>query len=318
MNEIELEMDQDIERLSTLLNVYRCTVPRPDFSRVRIMRPRRHWPLAVAAAILAICVLGGWLFLRQPATWTASTVAGSVRVPHRIAAGDTIRTDALSRVRLQSRAIGVVDVGQQTTLKIDSRQRLSLIAGTIHARTKSAPGIFVVDTPHARAVDLGCEYILTIAADGSGILTVAAGWVALNALAMQSLVPQGAAARIRADGRLTAPYFDDAPTAFRDAVQQYSFGDDRELATILALARRRDAFTLLNLFRIASPGDRIRVYDRLNQLVPAPASIPRDAMRNWQWTTTDPWWPVVIKATGLQAIKKPRSMESQSLRPHHS
>ena len=286
----ELEDDREFEQLASLLSVYRCNVPRPDFSRVRPMPTSRAWPVAIAAAIL-IAVIGGWFAIQRS-------------TPRAAIPGEWIRTDA-QHVQLRLDAIGTIDVGSGTTLRVDDARHLSLIAGTIHARTTAAPGVFIVDTPHARAVDLGCEYFLTIAADGSGILTVAAGWVALNALGAQSLVPQGASARIASDGRLAAATFDDAPPEFRDAVRRYSLGSDRDLATILALARRRDAFTLLNLFRLASADDRVRIYDRLNQLVPAPAGIAREAMRDWVPKTTEQWWPVVFQATGLRAIKKP-------------
>ena len=71
------------------------------------------------------------------------------------------------------------------------RHRLALAAGTIHAKTISQPGVFVIDTPKARAIDLGCEYTLTIAPNGGGTLHVIFGWVDLTHGYEQSLVPQG-------------------------------------------------------------------------------------------------------------------------------
>jgi len=50
------------------------------------------------------------------------------------------------------------------------------------------------------------------------------------------------------------------------------------------------------------------VYDRLNQLVPAPPSVTRDAIRNWEFLTVDPWWSDVLKASGVNAIKKKKRM----------
>ena len=43
------------------------------------------------------------------------------------------------------------------------------------------PSEFVVDTPSARAVDLGCQYDLTVDARGDGYLSVQTGWVAFQA-----------------------------------------------------------------------------------------------------------------------------------------
>jgi hypothetical protein len=78
------------------------------------------------------------------------------------------------------------------------------------------------------------------------------------------------------------------------------------MPTILALARTRDAFTLLNLFRVATPDERMLLYDRLNQLVPAPPSITRESVRYWSPWSTELWWTPVLRASGLQGIKKPK------------
>ena len=129
-----------------------------------------------------------------------------------------------------------------------------------------------------------------------------AGWVDLTHGYEQSLVPQGASAVITQDGELSVPIFDDAAPAFRIAVRELERKHD--IATILALARTRDTLTLLNLFRIATPDEQMLLYDRLNQLVPAPPSITRESVRYWSPWTTELWWRPVIRASGLQGIKK--------------
>ncbi|MGH7490181.1 MAG: hypothetical protein ACREMY_31930, partial [bacterium] len=118
----------------------------------------------------------------------------------------------------------------------------------------------------------------------------------------QSLVPQGASASITADGELTAPIFDDAVPQFRIAVRDFERSHD--LKTIMGLARTRDALTLLNLFRLTTSDERVMLFDRLNQLVPAPASITRDSVRYWWPSVTEAWWQPVLRASGVQGIKK--------------
>ena len=164
------------------------------------------------------------------------------------------------------------------------------------------PGVFVIDTPHARAIDLGCEYTLTVSPDGAGELHVISGWVDLSRGFEQSLVPQGASALMTADGELSVPVFDDASPRFRAAVRDFANGHD--LATIVSLARPRDALTLLNLFRLTTPDESVLLFDRLNQLVPAPASISREAVRYWRPDVTERWWRPILRATGLNSIKK--------------
>ena len=60
------------------------------------------------------------------------------------------------------------------------------------------------------------------------------------------------------------------------------------------------------LLDLTAPGSNY--YDRLNQLVPAPVTVPRDAVRSWTPSVTEPWWPPVLQASGVSAIKKKKGM----------
>ena len=51
-------------------------------------------------------------------------------------------------------------------------QRLALDHGTIHALIWSPPGRFIVNTPSAQTVDLGCQYTLNVDAEGVGLVEV--------------------------------------------------------------------------------------------------------------------------------------------------
>jgi hypothetical protein len=294
--------DAEVQKLEALLGRYRSATPVPDFKRVAVIRRRPIWPFAIAAALMVCAILGVIRFYTPANRWRAIDASGNTDVPHSLLrAGDVVRTERGS-IRLQSPAVGTIDLGANTTVRLienrSRRHRLALAAGTIHAKTTSPPGVFVIDTPKARAIDLGCEYTLTIAPNGEGELHVIAGWVDLTHGYEQSLVPQGASAVIGTDGSLTVPIFDDAAPRFKTAVLQH------DVPTIVALARTRDAFTLLNLFRDSTPDERGMLYDRLNQLVPAPPSITRESVRYWMPESTELWWRPVLRASGIHALKK--------------
>jgi hypothetical protein len=293
------------ERLETLLSVYRYRGAMPDFRSVgpassparRAGRAPLHrigWLAAAAAVLIAIVAITQW---PPPNHWHTTAI-----VPRVLHSGDIVSTHD-SQMQLRSRAVGVIDVGANTTLRLVGGNRFELASGMIHAKTTSPPGIFIVDTPRARATDLGCEYTLAVSPNGEGILRVTAGWVGLTREWAQSLVPRGAKAVIHSNGQLSPPIFEDAAPAFQQAVIR---GD---LKTALPLARRRDALTLINLFRFANEEERLMIYDRLNTLVPAPATVTRDALRYGNIGTVEPWWPDVMKASGVTSIKKKKRVD---------
>jgi hypothetical protein len=52
----------------------------------------------------------------------------------------------------------------------------------------------------------------------------------------------------------------------------------------------------------------VAIYDRLNALVPAPPGLTREAIRYGNFRTVQDWWPDVLKASGVNAIKKKKRM----------
>jgi hypothetical protein len=272
------EADGETQELERLLGSFRAPVPAfraPHSSRLLFALP-------LAAMLVLGIAVPGFIAYRN-AGWRAGALAV-------YRAGDVIH--ARAPLRIERPSIGIVDVGAGTTLRIVDKRRLALDVGTIHARTTSPPGLFIVDTPSTQAVDLGCEYVLDVTKNGSGSLHVTAGWVELGDGFVQSLVPRGASATFDAEGNLSPPVFDDASAEFKDAVRR------RDIPRVTATARPRDALTLLNLRGHVTDDERMMLFDKLAQLVPPPPSITRESTR---W---DAWWPAVLKASGVESIKK--------------
>src|SRR6266436_5767984 len=144
------------------------------------------------------------------------------------------------------------------------------------------PGEFVVDTPSATAIDLGCAYTLHVNDDGSGTLRTTLGWVGFHKDGHDSFIPAGAMCATRPVQGPGTPYFEDASEKLRSALHAFDFESlsaaDREQAlhTVLAQARRRDAFTLWHLLARVNVDERAQVYDRLASLVTPPANVTRE------------------------------------------
>ncbi|HEV3036434.1 MAG TPA: hypothetical protein VHA33_01355 [Candidatus Angelobacter sp.] len=283
----------------------------------------KRWALPVSVATSGLLAVVLWLTFRpnlQPGVWEARKATGSPQLAGklftngRIDLGSWLSTNTTSSIHLRT-TIGELDVQPGTELSLaesgPGRQRFVMHYGSIHARISAPPGLFVVDTPSARAIDLGCEYTLKVDHDGRGELSVSAGWVQLQHFWQQSLVPAGNLAKIAADGTVSPAFFADATPAFQDAVVKFTLEKSLDtetrrqtLETILREARKRDAFTLLNLFTRADADERVQVFDRLNEFVPAPPGITQETARNWHMNSIDAWWPVVEKALGISEIKK--------------
>src|SRR5579863_8350154 len=219
--------DPDVERLEQMLERFQHNRLAPDFPAVLPVEslPRRSrvfWPLAAAALVLF--AVGVWLvrLAMNRGAWTVADLNGSPRMGSEIALrqekwkpGDAIETDATSSIELQVHGLGQLEVepnSRLTLLKASAdQQQIRLDRGTIRASIVAPPYVFLVHTPTAYAMDMGCAYSLHVNDDGSSILRVTIGWVDLQRGWRQSLVPAGAAAESRPGIGPGAPYFEDAP-----------------------------------------------------------------------------------------------------------
>ncbi len=260
-------------------------------------RRRRFWPVwMMSAASLAVVVAAAWFVMRPvPTAWDVSRLAGSPTV-EKIKVGEWLETDASSRARITVGDIGTVDVEPNTRVRFvaasPTEDRLTLARGEISATVTAPPRLFLVDTPASTAVDLGCAYNIKTDESGDGVLRVTSGWVSLEWKGRESLVPAGANCRTRSGTGPGTPYFIDAPEALQQALEAFDFagGGPNTLATVLTEARVRDTLTLWNLLSRVDAASRIRVFDRMAELVPLPASVSREkvlqldpaALKSWR------------------------------------
>jgi len=320
------EPDPEIQRLENALGRFRHNRPAPDFraltqATLTLPAPRRvrmsfiaAFAGLAAAALLAVGVVEYENSLHRTSisqsAWNVSTKEGVPRIGANmigingemapLQTGQTLETDQNSRATITDNATGEVDVDPDTRLRaVQSRsgtKRLALDRGTIHAQIWAPAGSFVVDTPSAVAVDLGCVYTLHVDDSGNGLLQTSFGWVGFKLNGHESFIPTGAACATHPNSGPGTPYFEDAPTKLREALAQF---DSRSatpaersaaLGIVLSEARKRDALTLWHLLSRADESDRSRVYDRLASLVPAPAGVTREGILRVDRTMLDSWW----------------------------
>jgi hypothetical protein len=261
------------------------------------------WRMRVAAAagLVVVGVFGVWWFWSQgsknqpgKASWQVQRLDGTPRIGSerisaqgRLGVGEWLETDAGSRAQIAVGSIGRVDIDENTRVRLletePTEHRLELARGKMSAMIWAPPRLFFVDTPSAVAADLGCAYTLEVNDDGSGLLRVTSGWVALELKDRESMVPAGAACETRPGVGPGTPYFEDAPSSFRAALAKIDFEHDPSLRStaldpILSQARVRDTLTLWHLLARFEGADRARVYEKIAALVPPPAGVTREGV----------------------------------------
>ena len=316
------EPDPEIERLETMLERFRHGGETLEFPAVAYLPRRRRirwtmWAPGVTAALaILVWVAIVWLAHRRPAPtgisqrgWSVDRIAGTPRLGNRamansgtatLSVGQTLETDSRSRASLSISDTGEIQVEPDSELRVvvttRARKSLALIHGTIHAMIWAPPGQFVVETPSATAVDLGCAYTLHVDDSGAGLLETAFGWVGFQFNGHDSFVPAGAECRIGPRIGPGTPFFADASKPFQEALEKLDFAagtaEERrsELSVVLSQARKRDALTLWHLLSRVNETERVRVYDRLAQLVPPPPQVTRAGVLRLDRRMLDLWW----------------------------
>lgn len=281
-------VDPDVEQLERLLEPL-CHAPT-------VRRPKPYAAM-VAAAALVLAATGIWRISPAPAPaatgWEISRVEGTVRVGGRDAAvatslrsGEVVRT-VDGRLDLQDDDVGRLELGPDSEMRA-AATGLMLGRGLLHAFIWAPPRQFVLDTPSARAVDLGCEYTIRVDPSGDGLLRVTMGWVAFQFQGRESFIPAEAECVTRRKTGPGIPFYEDAPPAVREGVARFERGDTSALRQILDAARPRDGLTLWHLMTRVVPPDRGVVFDRFAQLVKAPAS--REAVVRGEAGAIDQCW----------------------------
>ena len=278
------EPDEEVVRIERVLGQLRYKEP---LKRKPVYRkPAYTW---MAAAAVLIAVLSGVLWRRAPLTdWQLAN-------GQRLRAGQLVVTGAVNSASIESQFTGRVDVEPRSRLRLISSattgQRFDLERGTIHAFIWAPPGLFVVDTPSAKTIDLGCRYTLQMAGDGNGLLTVETGWVAFQWKDRESFIPAGAACVTRPRLGPGTPWFTDASEELKKSLATFdATPEEAPLEAVLRAARDRDALTVWHLMVRTQGQQRGEVFDKFAGLVKLPASVRRDAVLRGDPEALDGAW----------------------------
>jgi ferric-dicitrate binding protein FerR (iron transport regulator) len=311
------ETDPEVARLEQLLGGHAHREPlRAPVERPARSVARRRWTMAAATTVLAVAATVAFVFTRpdpEPTPMEAAAVVcgpdgpgfafategGEVRCAGAAAGsgvlpiGEWLETSAEVSARLEIADIGDLTVHGGSRVRLvgtgSDEHRLELAEGRVSALVVAPPRLFVVDTPGASAVDLGCAYELAVDGEGRTHLQVTAGAVSLEGHGLVAYVAAGnevVAVRERGPG---TPIAIDATKPLRDAVARFDAGDPAALDELLAVADQRDSFTLWNLLGRTEGEARSAVYRRLDSIHPHPESVPERDILDGQPAALEAW-----------------------------
>lgn len=278
-------------------------------------RTGRQSPVLLAAGICSagLCVAALLLLMKggkkNPCTDAASGFAftsssdvscGShAALQGHMPIGETI-TVGRTAMELTIANIGKANVapGSEITLVTTSvrEHRLALRHGRLHANVVAPPRLFVVETAAATAIDLGCEYDVTINRAGVGELTVLSGSVELTSKFGAVVVPAGYTAQLAPNLGTGVPLIT-AGGSYLEAIAA-----DVAAGVPIAPDRWRtpnadDAITLAYLLPRLDAAARNIVVDQLSPLVPL-AEIDSGAAKAGDLGEIQRWCNALVQKLG--------------------
>lgn len=222
-------------------------------------------------------------------SWQVETLSGTPKVgdasdAKRLAVGEFLETDAASRARITVANIGNVEIQPNSRVKLvgtnAKEHRLSLEHGILQAQISAPPRLFIVDTPSAVAVDLGCAYKLEVDKKGNSYLHVTSGFVALERDGRESIVPAGAMCITKRGLGLGTPFSADTTDKFKAALERFDFsnGGSRSVQAMLDNRGFYDMISLWHLLSRVQKADREKVFDALADYVKPPSDVTREGI----------------------------------------
>lgn len=287
--------DPEVEELErTLAPLALGTQTRParkSIATAMVARPP-YWRVAAAAAVVVMAIGVARFAIPRPEV-TAWEVGGA-----KLRRGQLLRTGGAA-VQLESETVGRVDIAAGSEVLASGGKRLELRRGELTAFIWAPAREFVVDTPSARAVDLGCRYTLNVDEHGDGLLRVSMGWVAFEAGGRDSFIPAGAECRTRKKGGPGVPWYAESSEAFRASLAGWERGRPGALDSVLREAGSHDGLSLWHVMTRVSGEERGRVFDRLSQLVSLPVEATREGVLRGDARSLDRCWDALgLENTG--------------------
>ena len=313
--------DPELAKLEATLSVFAHDAPLRELPARTAPVRRRRWELPAIGLVVAAAATVAFLWFGASRAHPGCT--GSAGFSFALSAGSATcggtvvasagtlpvggwletRADAVAAVKVAN--IGELTVFGDSKLRLvatgSATERLELARGHVRAKVTAPPRLFVVDTPAASAVDLGCQYDLVVDARGATHLQVTVGAVSLEGHHGLAYVP----ATFEVDmtpGHHGTPVSITATPELREAVARFDAGGP--VAAMIAAAAMPDRVTLWNAIIDTTGADRAALVAKLEQLAPLPDPALRDKVLAGDADAMDIWLDVFVDRGDLAHDKR--------------
>lgn len=228
--------DPEVERLENLLGRYRLGEDRRTGADVLPRAQGRLLSFRVGAAIAAGILAAALIFWALGGLRSSGYRVIGVEGRDVVRAGEGFSTGSEGGARLEIGWLGHVDVEPNSRIAVldcgRDAHRLFLERGSVKARIWAQPRLFQIGTPAGDSIDLGCEYELDVADDGTSRLRVTTGQVAFEFQGREIYVPAGWTCVSDPKRGPGAPVYDEASEDYRDALAAVESAADPDPALV--------------------------------------------------------------------------------------
>jgi RNA polymerase sigma factor (sigma-70 family) len=238
----------------------------------------------IAAAIIFVA----YKFLSSGSGWDIIQISGQPMIDNtKIKQGgsfkpnSTITTDDQSTVTFSIPEVGRIMIDTSSIVKrAETGFEINIESGGMKKYEGNASDFLTVQTPLALIKEFykGSAFKLKIMNRNSTLINVESGWITVEVKEFTSYIPKNYDCLI-SRGRYVLPYYQDTKPELRSLIEGYSGINDPSIGTILSLVTIKDAIVLWHLLQLVSSENRFIVFDKLNELVPAPNGVTKEGIQ---------------------------------------
>jgi RNA polymerase sigma-70 factor (ECF subfamily) len=284
-----------VEKEEKELNSKEIEVTKEEIKKEEIVRPKKKIKIntqlikKIAYVVVAAAVIfAAYKFLTSGSGWEIIQFSGQPMMDNKkIAQGDqfkpnsTITTDNQSSVTFSIPEVGKVMIDSSSIVKrAEKGSELIIEEGQMKKYEGNANDFLIVQTPLAKVKEFyqGSAFKLKIMNRDATLITVESGWLTVGVNDFTSYIPKNYDCLI-SKGRYVLPYYQDTKVELKSLVEGFTGVNDPSIGTILSLVTKKDAILLWHLLQLVSNENRFVVFDKLNELVPAPNSVTKEGIQ---------------------------------------